>query len=110
MSQQPLCDLAIACRDRFTQLLRLNETTHGSELGHRLSVLFQQPPRKTPVMDLSDLADEFEQYRVWARDLGVFASDNSSLEYRLREAPEVRENILSLLQDLKEDLSESTKR
>ena len=54
----------------------------------------------------SDLEDEFEQFRVWARNIDAFASDEASLDYRLREAPLVVQTIVSLLGNIRTKLSE----
>lgn len=66
----------------------------------RIPTLFQQPSADKPILTLSDLCDEFEQFRIWARNIGVFASDNASLDYRLREAFEVKDGVVALLQSL----------
>ena len=51
-----------------------------------------------------DLEDEFEKFRVWARNIGVFANYKASLDYRLREAESVKIMILKLLRGLAKDL------
>lgn len=70
---------------------------------HRLLVLFRQRPDRKPILTLSDVRDDFEQFRVWAKHLGVFATDNSSLDYRLRDAAEIRRGIASLLRTISID-------
>jgi hypothetical protein len=103
---QPICDLAKACRSQFVQVLQLDSPKQESELKARLSTLFSTNHPKHSILNLSDLLDEYEQFRVWARNLGVFASDHSSLDYRLREALEMRDGVLSLLRSLMKDLQE----
>lgn len=86
-TRQPFLDiLEITCKDEATI--------------DRIRTLFRQHPEEQPVLTLSDLRDEFEQFRMWARNIGVFASDNASLDYRLREAFEVKHGVLALLQSL----------
>jgi hypothetical protein len=53
-----------------------------------------------------DFKSDFEQFRAWAKNLGVFATDTASVDYRLRDAPDVRKNICSLLDALREDISQ----
>lgn len=103
---QPICDLAKACRSQFVQVLQLDSLNQKTELKARLSTLFSANHSKQAILNLSDLLDEYEQFRVWARNLGVFSSDHSSLDYRLREALEVRDGVLSLLRSLVKDLQE----
>jgi len=74
----------------------------------RISVLFRQNVGQKSVLTLPDLSDDFEQFRVWARNIGVFATDNSSLDYRLREAADARDGVVSLLETLNNDLIECT--
>lgn len=107
---QPICDLAKACRSQFVQILQLDspkqEASLQASLQARLSTLFSADHSKHSILNLSDLLDEYEQFRVWGRNLGVFSSDHSSLDYRLREALEVRDGFMSLLRSLMKDLQE----
>ena len=72
----------------------------------RIPSLFVQTPGEKPILTAFDLRDEFDQFRIWAENIGVFASDHESLDYRLREASDVKEGIVSLLQSLRTDLEE----
>jgi hypothetical protein len=108
---QPICELAIACRSLFTRILQVGakdkeDSGHEAVLQQRLLTLFRPRPLKGPALDLSDIFDECEQFSVWTKNLGVFASDNSSLDFRLREASEARDGVTSLLRGLEEDLRE----
>jgi hypothetical protein len=78
-----------------------------ANVRERIALLFRQPPGQNPILTLSDVRDDFEQFRVWTKNLGVFSTDNSSLDYRLREATEVRNGIASLLRSLEFDLHQS---
>src|SRR5688500_6673759 len=51
-----------------------------------------------------DFKSDFEQFRVWTKNLGVFAPDTSSVDYRLRDAENVRESICGLLDALCENI------
>ena len=51
-------------------------------------------------LDLSAWEDELGRLRVWAANIDAQQSGQSSLEFRLRDASHVREQILKLLQGL----------
>lgn len=84
----------------------LESTCRHEAIIDRIPTLFEQPPGEKPFLTLSDLCDEFEQFRIWARNIGVFASDNASLDYRLREASEVKDGVVALLRSLLTHLRE----
>lgn len=52
--------------------------------------------------------DEFGRFRVWAANIGALQKGHSSLDYRLRNAPLIRDNVQRLLKELHECLQEST--
>ena len=104
---QPIYNLASASRLLFKQILCVRQD-EAAAVQQRLSILFRSRPFKGQRLNLSDIVDEYEQFGVWSKNLGVFASDNSSLDFRLREASEARDGIVSLLRGLREDLSECT--
>lgn len=84
-----LSSLAAACRTAFVKACL--------ELP---PVLIELSSRYT----ISDLEDDFEQFRVWTRNLGVFAKDEASLDSRLREAPEVQATIANILERIRTNL------
>jgi hypothetical protein len=51
---------------------------------------------------------EADRFRLWALNLGFYATGHASLFYRLREVDTVRTVIESLLQDFKSMLVESS--
>ena len=104
--EQPICDLASTCRSLFTQIISRGSGESSPDLRQRVALLFRQHAGQSPLLTIPDLCDDFEQFRVWTRNLGVFATDNSSLDFRLREANEVRGGVVSLLQSLSSDLSQ----
>ena len=90
------------CRGTFRRIFNL--VNRDETVLDRLPLLFEQPVDEKPILTLSDLRDEFEQFRVWSNNIGVFASDHGSLDYRLREAGEVKNGIVALLNSLHSDL------
>ena len=44
--------------------------------------------------------DELGRLRIWAADIGAHQTDQSSLDFRLRDASHIREQIVKLLQSL----------
>jgi len=55
----------------------------------------------------SALEDQLGRLRVWAGNLGCFAGGHASLDFRLRDVSSVRENIVKILEDLRDCLRES---
>lgn len=57
---------------------------------------------------LSVAQDELGRFRVWAGNIGGLqqGSKSSSLDYRLREAPQVKGQVMRLLDDLNDSLHE----
>jgi hypothetical protein len=49
-----------------------------------------------------DLRSNYEQLLLWTKNLGVFAQGEASLDYRLLQATQVRENICALLDMLRD--------
>ena len=47
-----------------------------------------------------DFEDEFEGFRVWCRNTGVFAEDRASLDYRVRDNAPTRKLLLTIFQGL----------
>jgi hypothetical protein len=53
-----------------------------------------------------DLADQFEQFRIWCRNIGVFAKPDASLDARLRQSPSTKSTIADLLDGMTTYLDE----
>lgn len=51
--------------------------------------------------------DEVGRFRIWASNIGAHQKGQSSLDYRLRDASHIRDQINQLLQDLKDVLDEA---
>ena len=75
------------CLEHFKKLCATLE-----ENGH---IYEQQIP-------LSLLADEYGRFNVWAGNIGAHQVGRLSLDYRLREASHIKEQVISLLQYLYE--------
>lgn len=56
----------------------------------------------------SDLQDELVRFKLWESNIGVFADVHASLDFRLREVPDVAELILRQLDTIEERLDQGT--
>ncbi|KAK6852175.1 hypothetical protein PG995_012300 [Apiospora arundinis] len=75
------------------------------------SVLTQPTNTETTtdaVFVLAKIKDEQDRFKVWSGNIGAHRKGTSSLDYRLRDASNLREEVQSLLQDLLEALADST--
>ena len=65
-----------------------------------------QPDDSTnPESDLQEtLRDAHSRFKVWCGSLGVFQRGHASLEWRLREASQIRTQIVDLLEQMTDDL------
>jgi hypothetical protein len=52
------------------------------------------------------LEGELGRFRVWAENTGAHRKGSVSLDYKLREAPEVKEMVAELLDSLDSDLQD----
>src|SRR5947209_12855677 len=59
--------------------------------------------------DESAWRDEAGRFRIWASNLGAHQKGQSSLDYRLRDASHIKDQILDLLADLEVVLKEAIK-
>jgi hypothetical protein len=53
----------------------------------------------------SEAVEQFERYRIWCANIAPAVDDQISLEYRLRDASNISNQITALLQDLNESVS-----
>lgn len=53
---------------------------------------------------IRDLDNEFQRFRLWASNLGVFALGHASLEYRFRDASALKIWALDTLNELVDQL------
>lgn len=52
------------------------------------------------------LNDALIRFQMWARNINAFQNNELSLEYRVGDAPKLRESFETRLKDLQEDLSD----
>jgi hypothetical protein len=74
---------------------------------NRLTSLLQDPD--SPFQDQvspSVVLDELGRFRVWSGNIGALQEGPASLDYRLREASHVRQQVIKLLEDLNIALQE----
>lgn len=54
------------------------------------------------------LQDEFVRFKLWESNIGVFADVHASLDFRLREIPDVAELFVRQLATIEERLQQGT--
>ncbi|KAI5777396.1 ankyrin repeat-containing domain protein [Geopyxis carbonaria] len=60
----------------------------------------------TIAIDVESLTRENVRFTNWARNVGAHRSDRVSLEYRLREASRLKAELINIMMELKDTLSE----
>lgn len=70
------------CFKLFTEISHFCHGQHGNEIENGVT---------------SGLDDKFSRFRLWISSIGVFARDHLSLDYRVREADEVKDLFLDQL-------------
>jgi hypothetical protein len=87
--EDSVAKLSFECQRNFVKLKEILELTDGNlEVSSR------------------DIEDELGRFRMWASNIGAIKIGKASLDYRLREAEYLSENVKSLLRDLKGVLNE----
>jgi hypothetical protein len=82
------------------------------ELGSRVYRLFTQvieSVSKSPIVEPTpserfDIESECQRFGLWAKNLGLFLKGHGSLDYRLRDADDVRTFTRDILLDLANSL------
>lgn len=89
--QQGIAKLSLECQRNFVEFKAAFDSRNG--------VKFQN--------DLPDTAveDELGRFRIWASNIGALNVGKASLDYRLRGADYLFQNVKSLLEDLKRTLT-----
>lgn len=54
------------------------------------------------------LQDEFVRFKLWGSNIGVFSDVHASLDFRLREIPDIAELFLRQLDTIEERLNQGT--
>ncbi|KAK0724606.1 hypothetical protein B0H67DRAFT_109181 [Lasiosphaeris hirsuta] len=58
-------------------------------------------------ISLPRVNDELARFKVWAGNIGAHRSGRSSLDYRLRDASHLRDQVVRLLEDISESLQDA---
>jgi hypothetical protein len=87
-----IASLSLECQTHFEELGRTLETKDGGK--------FQNELANTAV------DDELGRFRIWASNIGALNIGRASLDYRLRDAEYLRQNVTSLLEGLNKSMSE----
>lgn len=87
-SQATIVECAKSCLESFQQCL-----DDASKADKVISSL-------VPKLSLVRIEDQLARFSLWAANLRVFSTSRDSLDSRLREAPDVKEAIIGLLQAL----------
>lgn len=85
---------------------------HGSRCMRyfdQLRLLLQDSdPQMHAGISYSAVCDELGRFRIWAGNIGALQDKQSSLDFRLRDAPRISDQVVELLQDLSESLEEGS--
>lgn len=90
------------------------EDTSISSVAHRCERTFDKCLHNTPqgftdkdkAELLAGLDDQSARFNIWASNLGVFAADHASLDYRLRDSQTVQSLMVDQLRMLETYLEE----
>jgi len=82
------------CDELFENLERLLGDSEANELSGQI--------------DINALRNEHIRFKKWAQNAGAHRSDRVSLEYRLREASKLKDEVMNIMGELKDTLSEGT--
>jgi hypothetical protein len=80
---------------------------HFAEIALLLDPNASTPDTISQQLRSEDFESERQRFQLWAANLGLNQSGDRSLDYRLQDAPLVKEFTLDLLQELRDDLSQS---
>jgi hypothetical protein len=73
----------------------------GRSLSRLCDILTSEECKYADQIELPVAEDELGRFRVWAGNVGAHRSGRVSLDYRLREARDMREGVCDLLDYLK---------
>ena len=100
------------------RFMDISQSNSGSEealtaIGHRIchsftSLIINSSALETEYGFHAALVNESQRFGLWAKNIGLYDSGHSSLDYRFRDAPSTFEYARQLLVDLKKSLSLST--
>lgn len=55
---------------------------------------------------ITKVEDELRRFKVWVGNIGAHRTGRSSMDYRLRDASHIRQQVFKLLKDLAESLTD----
>jgi hypothetical protein len=67
------------------------------KLAKLCQALFKSYVASPPIPDPSYAEEQQARFNIWAANIGVFAEERASLDYRLQEDEEVRAMVIQLL-------------
>ncbi|KAL4415943.1 hypothetical protein CABS03_03150 [Colletotrichum abscissum] len=80
-----------------------------AQFSHLLQVAQGSSSHPSPLQTLRKLEDEQVRFKIWAGNVGAHKTDRSSLEYRLRDASNLRLHVRKLLTELIENIDDAIK-
>ncbi|KAK1534477.1 transcription factor RfeG [Colletotrichum costaricense] len=80
-----------------------------AQFSHLLQVAQGSSSHPSPLKTLRKLEDEQVRFKIWAGNVGAHKTDRSSLEYRLRDASNLRLHVRKLLTELIENIDDAIK-
>ncbi|SCO85908.1 uncharacterized protein FRV6_10035 [Fusarium oxysporum] len=92
-----IADHVSACLQEFNSLCSSSTTWTDST------------PDEAPQRDISlvKLQNELSRFKVWSGNIGAHKKGRSSLDHRLRDASNIRDQVVELLEDLRESLKDA---
>ena len=75
-------------------------------MSHLYELLEKEGPDSSSRMHFASITDEIGRYNVWAGNVGAHQHGRSSLDYRLRDASQIREEFVKVLEYLRETLDD----
>lgn len=85
-----------------------------ADCSHKCALLFDQLTHQLgsnengAELSTAALSDEYGRFKIWAANIGAFhpGTSSRSLDYRLREASQMGDQVEKILKDLKVSLGE----
>ena len=92
-------DIVLSCLHAFGVL---SSATSAAEAGKGEGNYELQLPSDTQPQpfSLTTVNDQLARFKIWAGNIGAHRKGRSSLDYRLREASHIRDQVVRLLGDL----------
>ena len=91
--------------DASGRIVKIPIALHYADCKYSFSKLFKKLETSNDQAIARRFLDEFERFRVWAGNAGAHRTGKVSLDYRLREASHIHEELANLLGQLNGALS-----